>query len=95
MKTAWNYVLMFVGIPGGWVAHASRVPAMASSPSRTSLDSLGFQQASANPKDRFGGTPLQRMRSNGQAFQPARETRALPNDLFWTWFVGNPRRNLQ
>ena len=29
-------------------------------------------------KDYFGATPLQRMRSNGQAFKPARETRALP-----------------
>jgi hypothetical protein len=27
---------------------------------------------------RFGVTPLQRMRSNGQAFKPARETHALP-----------------
>ncbi len=29
-------------------------------------------------KDCFDATPLQRMRSNGQAFQPTRETRALP-----------------
>ena len=67
---------MFVSIPGGWVAHASRVPAMASSPSRTTLDTLGFQQAPTTPNACFGGTP-----------KPARETRALPNDLFWTWFV--------
>jgi hypothetical protein len=84
MKTAWTYVFMFVPIPEGWVAHASRVLAMASSRSRISLDSRGFQ-ALTNPKDSFGGTPLQRMRSNGQAFQTARETRALPNDLLWTW----------
>jgi hypothetical protein len=79
MKRAQSYVFMFVPIPERWVAHASRAPAMASSPSRTSLDSLGFQ-APTNTKDRFGGMP-----------EPARETRALPNDLFWTWFVDNPR----
>jgi hypothetical protein len=82
---------MFVPIPGDWVAHLSRVPTIVSSPSRISLDRLGFQQASTNPKDCFGGTQLQRIRSNGHAFQPARETRALPNQLFWTWFVDNPR----
>ena len=30
----------------------------------------------------FGATPLQRIRSNGHAFQPARVTRALPNPAF-------------
>ena len=86
---------MFVPIPERWVAHVSRVPAMASWPSRTSHGFPGFRLVSTNPTDRFGGTPLQRMRSNGWAFKPAPETRALPNDLFWTWFVDNPRRNLQ
>jgi hypothetical protein len=81
---------MFVPFPEDWVAHASRVLAMAFSPSRPSLDSLGFR-ASTNPKDCFGETLLQRMRSNGQVFRSARETRALPNDLFWAWFVGNQR----
>ena len=94
MKTARTYVFMFVPVVlERWMAHASRVPAMAPSPSRTPLDSLGFQ-VSTNPKDCFGETPLQRMRSNGQAFQPARETRAIPNDLLWTWFVDNPDRNV-
>src|SRR2546423_397638 len=57
--------------------------ANASSRSRTFLylipSSLKVQKA--DRKDRFGATPLQRMRSNEQAFQPARETRALPNRL--------------
>jgi len=79
MKRIRTYIFVFVPIPESWVAHASRMLAMASSPSRTSLDSLGFQ-ASGNTKDRFGGTP-----------KPARERRALPNDLLWTWFVYNPR----
>jgi hypothetical protein len=76
---------MFVPISERWVAHAS-------------CDR--FQQAWTNPRVCFGGMPLQRMPAtagkltNGQAFQPARETRALPNDLFWTWFVDNTR-NLQ
>src|SRR5262249_29974818 len=94
MKTARTYVFMFVPFPEDWVAHASRVLEVASSRSRTSLDSFRFQ-ASTDPKDCFGGTPLQRMSSNGQAFQPAHETRALPNDLFFSWFVDNPRRSLQ
>jgi len=61
METPQSYVFMFVAIPERWVAHAPRVPAMASSPSRTSLDAIGFQEVSTNAKDCFGGTPLQRM----------------------------------
>jgi len=39
---------------------------------------LTFMGNATERKDCFGATPLQRMRSNGQAFQPSRETRALP-----------------
>jgi len=47
-----------------------------------------------------GLSTLAETRANREKFamartpSPARETRALPNDLFWKWFVDNPRRNL-
>jgi hypothetical protein len=37
-----------------------------------------FVSITVSVKACFGATPLQRLRSNGQAFQPARETHALP-----------------
>src|SRR5262245_45442017 len=37
-----------------------------------------FIQHSRQMEYGFGGKPLQRMRSNGQAFKPARQGRALP-----------------
>ncbi len=51
-----------------WVAHASRVLAMTSSPPRTSLVNAIQNQTRNVWKVRFGGAP-----------KPARETRALPN----------------
>jgi prepilin-type N-terminal cleavage/methylation domain-containing protein len=52
-----------------WVAHASRVWAMASSPSRTFLGAT-FVRRDIVLQDRFGETP-----------KPARETRALPRPV--------------
>jgi hypothetical protein len=45
-------------------------------------------------KDCFGATPLQRTRSDGQAFKPARETRALPGQLRRRG-IGRVHRNLK
>ena len=60
-----------------WVAHASRVLASASR-DRELFKCIAHCLIAAR-KDRFGAPPLQRMRSNGQAFKPAREPRALPD----------------
>ena len=45
------------------------------------------------PEVRFGEPPLQRMRSNGQAFKPTREQRALPGLRRRTTFVARAELN--
>jgi hypothetical protein len=72
--------IAFVPISLDWGAHASRVLVAAFRRNRLSL---GFQPAGAfalSEKFAMARTP-----------SPARETRALPDHLFWTWFIDNPR----
>jgi hypothetical protein len=52
------------------------------------------QNGIENPQVRFCATQLQRMRSNGQAFKPACETHALPNQLRATGLGGGLGRGL-
>jgi hypothetical protein len=79
MKTARTYVLMFVSIPPSWLFHA---PMLA-----------GFGAGSN------GNSPTDEKNSRARRWpEPEREQCelcALPNHLFWTWFVDNPRQNLQ
>jgi hypothetical protein len=57
------------------VSHVGeRVLAIADFPPRFTF----FVSITVSVKACFGATPLQRLRSNGQASQPARETHALP-----------------
>ena len=56
-----------------WGAHARRVLAIAPSGPRIFLHMLHFDQEGAL----FGGTPLQRTRSDDQPFKCAREAHAL------------------
>jgi hypothetical protein len=79
MKTSRTYVFMFLPIYVDRGAHASRVRAMASSPSRTFRDALIVPNVFESGKACCGEAP-----------QPTRETHALPSHLFWTWFVDNP-----
>jgi hypothetical protein len=71
---------MFVPIPSDWGARASRVLVAASRRNRLSLR---FQ--------RVGDFALSEKFAMARTPSPARETHALPNHLFWTWFVDNPR----
>jgi len=63
-----------------WVAHASRVLEMVSHHRGLFLKHCSEGETLHFRKDCFGATPLQRMQSNGQAFQPARDPLALPRN---------------
>ena len=79
MKTAWTYVFIFVPIPPGWLFHGPMLP--------------GFGAGSnwSSPTDeKTSGAPKWPEREREQC-----EACALPNHLFWTWFVDNPRRKLE
>jgi len=71
-------VFILVPIPVDRGAHAPRVPFAAPSPQ--TVRSHASLMIAANLTSPFGEAP------NG-----AREARALPNHLFWTWFIDNPR----
>jgi hypothetical protein len=78
MKTAWTYVFMFVPMPSGWLSHKPMIPGFGAGPNTSS------------PTDE---------NNSGALRWPERELEqceasALPNHLFSTWFVDNPRRNL-
>ena len=75
MKTIRTYVFMFVPIPLEWMAPTSVAPA--------------FSFA------RNGSSPTSDKRNDRSRWEerPYHENKAqsLPNHLFWTWFVDNPR----
>jgi hypothetical protein len=75
MKTASTYVLMFVANPLGWLFPEPMVP--------------GFGGGSN------GGSPINEKNSGAPGWPERQreqcEASALPNHLFWTWFVDNPR----
>ena len=78
MKTAWTYVSMFVPMPPSWLFHGPMIPG------------FGAGSNGSSPTDE---------NNSGALRWPERELEqceasALPNHLFWTWFVDNPRRNL-
>jgi hypothetical protein len=74
MKTAWNYVFMFVSIPPAWLFRGPMI--------------RGFGAGSN------GSFPTDEKNSGAPRWpEPERkqcEGDALPNHLFWTWFVDNP-----
>jgi len=75
MKATRTYVFVFLPIPSEWSAHASRVRRFKFGSNGSS--SLDGEQ---NENSRFRGSD-----------RPLPDTCALPNHLFWTWFVDNPR----
>jgi hypothetical protein len=89
MKTARTYVFMFVPIPRhrwrdfGTGGSAGILPAVCGMlPDNT--DHKGTPRGAGwNPLIMYAAQEI------------AGNMPALPNHLFWTWFVDNPRRNLQ
>jgi hypothetical protein len=79
MKTTRSYVFVFVPILFERAAYRTVRPRFSAGSNGSSLT-----DHKNNETSRWRG----RYREGG-------ETRALPSDLFWTWFVDNPRRNLQ
>lgn len=75
MKTARTYVFMFVPIPPGWLFHEPVVP-----------DFGTGSNGSSPPDQKHDEKTSWRVRHRDGC-----QTQALPNDLFWTWFVDNPR----
>jgi hypothetical protein len=79
MKTARTYVFRFVPIPTGWFFHEPMI------------SGFGAGSNGSFPTDE---------NNRGALRWPEHELEqcgasALPNHLFWTWFVDNPRRNPQ
>jgi hypothetical protein len=75
MKTAPTYVFLFVPIPAGWLSPEPMIPGL---------------RAGSN------GSLLPEQKHHHEMDWPVRdcgesETETLPNHLFWTWFVDNPR----
>jgi hypothetical protein len=79
MKTARTYVFVFVPIQMGWLFHEPMIRG------------LGAGSNGSSSTDQSDGE-----RSRAPAMRRCEcEVEALPSQLFWTWFVDNPRRNLQ
>jgi hypothetical protein len=74
---------MFVPISPDWGARASRVLVTASRRNRLSLRFQRVGDFALSEKFAMARTP--------SLPQARDETHALPNHLFWTWFVDNPR----
>jgi hypothetical protein len=79
MKTAWTYVFMFVPMPQSWLFHEPMIPGFG----------VGWNGSSPTDENNSGA-----VRWSERELEQY-EASALPNHLFWTWFVDNPRRNLQ
>jgi len=79
MKTAWNSVFMFVSIPPVWSFQVPMLPGFGAGSNGS---------FSTDEKNSGGSKWPEREREQYEAC-------ALPNHLFWTWFVDNPRRNLR
>jgi len=75
MKTTRTYVFMFVPIPTGWLFHEPMISGFAG----------GLNGNSPKNQER-GETAHWQVRPRNRC-----ETATLPNQLFWTWFVDNPR----
>jgi hypothetical protein len=75
MKVSRDYVFVFLPIL------FSRAPR-----TRVTIDLRGGSNRSAPPEMKDGDTAGWRVRNRGGC-----DTQALPNHLFWTWFVDNPR----
>ena len=78
METSRTYVFMFLPILPGWLFHGPMIPG------------FGAGSNASSPTDE---------NNRGALRWPQRELEqcvasALPNHLFWTWFVDNPGRNL-
>jgi len=75
MKTARPYVFMFVAISPAWLSHEPIIPGL----------HAGLN-GSSPPDQKHDELARWRVRHRNEC-----ETQALPNHLFWTWFVDNPR----
>jgi hypothetical protein len=80
MKRTPTNVFVFAPISPDWGALASRVLVAASRRNRLSLCFPRVGDFALSEKFAMARTP-----------SPARETQALPDHLFWTWFIDNPR----
>ena len=78
MKTARTHVFVFVPILAEWVPHT-----------RAPIASRGGSNGSTPPEQKPAERPRWQVR-HGDGWG----TQALPNHLFWTWFVDNPRPQL-
>jgi len=79
MNAARTYIFMFVSIPSGWLFRESMIAR------------FGARSNGSSPTDQNHSGAL---RSPERELEQ-REACALPNHLFWTWFVDDPRWNLQ
>jgi hypothetical protein len=75
MKTAWNYVFVFVPIPRGWCFHEPMIPG------------FGARSNGISPMDQQHNASARWL---GMRCCES-EAEALPSQLFWTWFVDSPR----
>jgi hypothetical protein len=75
MKTAGTYVFMFVPIPRSWLLHEPMIRGFGAG-------SNGSSPTDQNDIERSQWLGMRRCEC---------EAEALPNHLFWTWFVDNPR----
>ena len=75
MKAARTYVLMFVPIPPEWMA-----PAAVSRGFTVGRNGNSSSDHKNNRRFRWQGRDLEEW-----------EAQLLPSDLFWTWFIDNPR----
>jgi hypothetical protein len=78
MKTARTFVFIFVPIPRGWLFHEPIIRGFG-------VGSNGSSPTEPNDNERSQWPGLRRCEY---------EAEALPSELFWTWFVDNPPRNL-
>jgi hypothetical protein len=75
MKAARTYLFMFVAIPPGWLFQGPKIPGFVARSNGSSPTS-----GKRNDRSRWGEGPSQESKAQ-----------SLPNHLFWTWFVDNPR----